>query len=309
VTDESAPYKCDPSKLEILRAPFPPESVSRLPKKYKDKQGNWHSIDLDYIGHADITERLLDADLLWRWAPLGKDDAGMPLFDLDKAGNKVGLWIVLTVQGRSMLGYGSCEPGKQDAVKELIGDALRNAAMRLGAGLDLWKKNGPAQARAAAEAATEPAQAPRREQPAPRAPAPRPAAPAQAPAGNWTKTPQEPDWGNPAPGEADPASVPGDYASAVEDMFAAKAGPESGKLFGIPITEQFSLDEAYAEKLPFGKHKGKTLRQIADNDKDRGYIRWLVESAEEAYAQKQEIPKPVVQAAMIVFHSMEGGAS
>ena len=42
---------------------------------------------------------------------------------------------------RSRLGYGHAE-GKTggDAVKEVIGDALRNAAMRFGAALDLWHK-------------------------------------------------------------------------------------------------------------------------------------------------------------------------
>lgn len=52
-----------------------------------------------------------------------------------------GMWIRLTVCGVSRLGYGSAD-GKQggDAIKEIIGDALRNAAMRFGAALDLWHK-------------------------------------------------------------------------------------------------------------------------------------------------------------------------
>jgi hypothetical protein len=36
--------------------------------------------------------------------------------------------------------YGSCEPGKRDAVKELIGDAIRNGAMRFGVAGGLWSK-------------------------------------------------------------------------------------------------------------------------------------------------------------------------
>ena len=47
----------------------------------------------------------------------------------------------MTVCGITRLGYGHSD-GKSggDAVKEVIGDALRNAAMRFGAALDLWHK-------------------------------------------------------------------------------------------------------------------------------------------------------------------------
>src|SRR6185312_4603857 len=57
---------------------------------------------------------------------------------LDRNG---GLWIKLTVCGVTRYGYGSAD-GKSggDAMKEMIGDALRNAAMRFGAALDLWHK-------------------------------------------------------------------------------------------------------------------------------------------------------------------------
>jgi hypothetical protein len=58
--------------------------------------------------------------------------------DIDKNN---GMWIRLTVCGVTRLGYGHAE-GKTggDAIKEVIGDALRNAAMRFGAALDLWHK-------------------------------------------------------------------------------------------------------------------------------------------------------------------------
>jgi hypothetical protein len=36
--------------------------------------------------------------------------------------------------------YGSCTPGKPEAVKELIGDAIRNGAMRFGIAGGLWSK-------------------------------------------------------------------------------------------------------------------------------------------------------------------------
>lgn len=99
--------------------------------------------DLDYMGHADVTDALLAHDPLWNWEPLAMDDNGLPRF-YTKDGVPVGLWIRLTVHGHTRLGFGSCLPGASEPVKELIGDALRNAAMRFGVGLALWSKAGEA---------------------------------------------------------------------------------------------------------------------------------------------------------------------
>lgn len=133
--------------LALLRQPFLPNQISKLPKpKSKDavkghcnECGGWHglpAVHLDYVGHAALTDRLLDADPMWVWEPLGVDAAGLPALDRDG-----GLWIRLTVCGVTRLGYGDAQ-GKLggDAMKERIGDALRNAAMRFGAALDLWHK-------------------------------------------------------------------------------------------------------------------------------------------------------------------------
>jgi hypothetical protein len=97
-------------------------------------------IHLSYVGHADVTHRLLQVDPAWTWEPVGVDDAGRPLFDRDDRGGPVGLWIRLTVAGVTRLGYGSCPSRQNDAVKVLIGDALRNAALRFGVAWDLWAK-------------------------------------------------------------------------------------------------------------------------------------------------------------------------
>ena len=151
-----------PAVADQLLAPFPAEQIGKLPRlTCKDcskspngscadhaKQrctdcGNYISprhIHLDYVGHADVTRRLLEVDSSWTWEPLGADEHGMPLFDTDDHGNPVGLWIRLTVGGVSRLGYGSCPSNQNDAVKVLIGDALRNAAMRFGVAVDLWAK-------------------------------------------------------------------------------------------------------------------------------------------------------------------------
>ena len=63
-----------------------------------------------------------------------------PVFDRAQNGQPIGLWITLTIAGVTRKGYGSVEPGKFDAEKQLIGDALRNAAMRFGVALTLWSK-------------------------------------------------------------------------------------------------------------------------------------------------------------------------
>ena len=121
------PIKEQPTGLALLRMPFPENQISKLPK------GN---VMLDYVGHAALTDRLLDADPLWDWEPLAFDARGLPA--IDELG---GLWIKLTLCGKTRLGYGHAGAKKGgDAIKEVIGDALRNAAMRFGAALDLWHK-------------------------------------------------------------------------------------------------------------------------------------------------------------------------
>lgn len=144
-----------PTGLDLLRAPFPPNQISKLPKPTKGQTdevradfkkgircnicGGWHHpkvVHLDYVGHAALTDRLLDADPAWNWEPVAITDDGTPKYD--QIG---GMWIRLTVCGVTRLGYGHAEGKKGgDAIKELIGDALRNAAMRFGAALDLWHK-------------------------------------------------------------------------------------------------------------------------------------------------------------------------
>jgi hypothetical protein len=66
------------------------------------------------------------------------DAEGLPKFD--KSG---GLWIWLTVCGVKRPGYGNTDKTTDngDAEKEIIGDALRNAAMRFGCALELWHKS------------------------------------------------------------------------------------------------------------------------------------------------------------------------
>ena len=110
-----------PEKATALRKPFPKESIGKLPKG---------GAMLDYVGHAAVTDRLLTVDPEWSWEPMATDDNGLPAFD--RSGN---LWIKLTICGVTRLGVGD---GKN--AKEVVGDAIRNAAMRFGVALDLWAK-------------------------------------------------------------------------------------------------------------------------------------------------------------------------
>lgn len=117
--------------LSKLREPFPPSQIGKLPKA---------GVDLDYVGHGAVTGRLLDVDPRWNWEPVATTADGRPAFDLDANGNPVGLWIRLTVGDVTRLGFGNCRSGQFDAEKVLIGDAIRNAAMRFGVALHLWIK-------------------------------------------------------------------------------------------------------------------------------------------------------------------------
>lgn len=131
------------SELLDLREPFPDGTVGKLPKPYKRDSpkgncrecGGYHglpAVHLDYVGHAAVTDRLLTVDPEWTWEPVGVDPTtGLPV--LDREGN---LWIKLTVLGVTRYGVGD---GAN--MKERIGDALRNAAMRFGVALSLWTKD------------------------------------------------------------------------------------------------------------------------------------------------------------------------
>ena len=145
----------DSEKLERLIEPFLTGDIGKLPKPTKKqtddvkrdfKQGSrcnicggWHHpsvIHLDYVGHAALTKRMLEVDPKWFWEPLAYDDSGLPALDKDGL-----LWIKLSIAGVTRLGVG--DAGSKtggDAMKERVGDALRNAGMRFGMALELWHK-------------------------------------------------------------------------------------------------------------------------------------------------------------------------
>lgn len=145
----------NPEIAAKLRAPF--AKTNKLPKvtcpdcSNRDRKCEEHKratcrtckayvstqhIHIDYVGHADVTDRLLAVDPNWNWEPMGLTGEGLPATD-----GIGGMWIRLTIAGTTRLGYGHAGNKKGgDAIKEVIGDAIRNAAMRFGVALDLWRK-------------------------------------------------------------------------------------------------------------------------------------------------------------------------
>ena len=139
----------DTTGLAKLREPFAPSQIGKLPKPTKRNAekgncrqcGGYHglpAVHLDYVGHAAITDRLRQVDPTWYWEPFAVDTDGGPL--IREVNGTAVMWGRLTVCGVTRIGVGTCDAGKSERDKELIGDFLRNAAMRFGAGLDLWSK-------------------------------------------------------------------------------------------------------------------------------------------------------------------------
>ena len=121
--------------IKLLAKPLNPHALT----VHCELCGEHHSQPaqhIQYVGHAALTKRLLEVDPFWNWQPLASNSDGTPRFDAYG-----GLWIELTICGMTRLGYGHPD-GKVggNAIKETIGDALRNAAMRFGAALSLWHK-------------------------------------------------------------------------------------------------------------------------------------------------------------------------
>lgn len=140
-----------------LSAKFPDSQVSKKPKfraaKVNGKTdtsgyahcnicGGWHPtkgvIHLDYVGHADITTRLNDVAGPENWSiePMAYNADGTPLM------SDGGMWCWMTIGETRKMCFGDAQ-GKTgpDAIKEIIGDAIRNGAMRFGVGTYLWSKS------------------------------------------------------------------------------------------------------------------------------------------------------------------------
>lgn len=173
---------------EKLRRPFDNDEIELLPKytgrkgpdgrpprdAYRECEecGRYHPfpcVHLKYVGHAGITERLNEVDSTWNWEPAALDGRGLPVIA------DGGMWIKLTVLGVTRWGFGDAQ-GKTgpNAVKEIIGDAIRNAAMRFGVATYLWSKSEKAEHMAEAD-----------DGPCAQPPEGRAAPPARQPAAGW----------------------------------------------------------------------------------------------------------------------------
>ena len=119
-------------KLEEILARYgtpDPKIVGKLPKA---------GMQLDFVGHADVTKMLIEIDPEWTWEPTAFDVNGLPAYRVENGMAHMAGW--LTVQGVRRLGIGSVMHNKPDLLKELISDFIRNSAMRFGICLALWTK-------------------------------------------------------------------------------------------------------------------------------------------------------------------------
>jgi hypothetical protein len=106
-----------------------PKIVGKLPKG---------GIQLDFVGHADVTKMLIEIDPEWTWEPTTFDDNGLPAYRVENGMAHMAGW--LTIHGVRRLGIGSVQASKPDLLKELCSDFIRNASMRFGVCLSLWTK-------------------------------------------------------------------------------------------------------------------------------------------------------------------------
>lgn len=176
VTDPERFAQVTAEQWAALRAPFLDAQIGKLPRVWcsacreapRNASCSNHKMDtcrvcrnritsahlhLDYVGHAAVTNRLLEVDPVWNWRPATKEELeSLPPIDRAKE-----MWLALTVLGVTRWGIGDGSGrGGTDGTKIMIGDALRNAAMRFGVALDLWSKEDlSAKAEAEAEAKDE----------------------------------------------------------------------------------------------------------------------------------------------------------
>lgn len=159
------PHRHDDEKfLELCRAEFSDDQVGKLPRTSCGKCGDKNNragtcdqhprkarcevckqwitpahVHIDFVGHADLTDRLLSIDPMWDWDALAWHPSGVPYYEV--VNNMAVMWITLTIDGRTRKGVGTAPASQKELHKELIGDALRNAAMRFGIALYLWSKS------------------------------------------------------------------------------------------------------------------------------------------------------------------------
>lgn len=124
----AAERKAALAQIPAMWANPPAELLSKLPKG---------KVDLDYMGHADITLALISIDPFYDYGWLTHPDGTMLIQD---RGRRLVLEGWVKVHGHVHRCVGTCEANKFEPEKELIGDLLRNGAMRFGFATQLWSK-------------------------------------------------------------------------------------------------------------------------------------------------------------------------
>jgi hypothetical protein len=121
----------------MIDLPDVPAKWAHPPKELLSKLDRGKGVKLDYMGHADTTLALIAVDPEFSY-DYARDDRGR--MDVYESGS---LWVVegtLTVHGVTRPCVGTCEKRKVEIHKELLGDLLRNGAMRFGIATGLWSK-------------------------------------------------------------------------------------------------------------------------------------------------------------------------
>ena len=284
--------------LGRLRLPFPVEAIDKLPKPFKrdalkgkclprseggnapeDQDyycGKWHGLPafhLNYVGHAYVTERLLDVDPLWTWEPMAFDERGLPRFVANEMGDPVAFWIKLTACEKTVIGVGTVEPGCKEPEKQLISDAIRNAAMRLGIALDMWMKSGEDDVVQDVRTAG-----------------------AGVPGGAPTRLTVRQD-------VLDTSTRP--PAQPVANKIFAASNPKH--VFDVPITIRETFEQFSAETLGGrGRYKDATWASMIGDDPDRlDYLEnYLVEKAAEAWKTTSDADKATGKTVIPVYQKV-----
>lgn len=106
---------------------------------------------LSYVGHGEVTKMLIEIDPMWDWQPaawiegkpaIHRHHAKFVFRNGDVKETEIAtMWGFMTVLGKTLPCVGSAPADKEDVEKELIGDLIRNGALRFGICINLWAKS------------------------------------------------------------------------------------------------------------------------------------------------------------------------
>lgn len=119
------------------------EALAAIPAKWAQPPANLIATlpaggaQLEYLGHAETTLALIEIDPHFSYGWLTNPDGTMLITERGKRLVLEG-WLMLVGERRD--GVGTCKADAREPEKELIGDLLRNCAMRFGVATALWSK-------------------------------------------------------------------------------------------------------------------------------------------------------------------------